>query len=294
MPHFVAAAIAILQGLGMPPTQTNVNLLDAWIRCEKGDTGNAWQWNNPLNTTMPGYGGQDVPGNSAGVKIYPSQSLGVQATVATLTNGDYGDLVDGLKTSNAHIFFSGTGLRQISTWGTNPSCVQAVYQSLPPPSVPTTRTTTSTTSTSTVVRVVPLTGTPMTVIPSTSTSTHTTSPTTSTPATYAVTATTGVGYPVYNFYSGTGVTVKQEFTSIPASEQHLPFNDRLRQALPTTAYQAEPLVRTSGIPSTATTATPSVLPWIVGGLAAYAIIESNPQWKQKWFGEYGQTPIVPL
>ena len=293
MANFVAAAVAILQGMRVTPTQTNVNLLDAWIRCEKGDHGDAWQWNNPMNTTMPGYGGQDVPGNSAGVKIYPSQALVVQATVATLTNGYYGDLVDGLKTSNAHIFFSGTGTQQMGTWGTNPSCVQAVYQSLPQPSIPTTSHP-STSSTSTVVRVVPLTSTSITVVPTTSSVTYTTSPTTSTPATYAITSTSGVGYPVTNFYTGSGVTVHQEFTSIPASEQRLPFNERLRQSLPTTAYQAEPIVHTAGIPSTATTATPSILPWLLGGLAAYAIIESNPQWKQKWFGGDGQTPMFPF
>ena len=42
MPNFRAAAIAILQGMDVIPTNTNVNLLDAWIRCEKGDNGDAW------------------------------------------------------------------------------------------------------------------------------------------------------------------------------------------------------------------------------------------------------------
>lgn len=283
MPNFRAAAIAILQGMDVIPTNTNVNLLDAWIRCEKGDNGDAWQWNNPLNTTIPGYGAVSNA-NSAGVKIYPSPAQGIAATVATLQNGLYPDVVHGLQTSNPSIFFSRSGLSQIGTWGTNPGCVQSVYQTLPSPGISTTGTpTTSTPSTSRI-----------TVVPSTSTVFVTPTSTTSTPTTsYAIVQTAGVGYPITNFYTGTGVTVRQEFTSIPPVEQTLPFNERLRQAIPTTAYQAEPIVRTSGIPTTATPA-PSILPWILGGLLLYGMVEANPRWRQTVLGGHDEPLSGPF
>jgi hypothetical protein len=123
-----AAAQAILQGLGAAVTPTGLALLEAWIACEKGDTGDAWQWNNPLNTTQPGYGGVDVAGNAAGVKIYPSQAAGIQATVATLTNGRYPHLLAGLLQGHAATFFARP--QELATWGTDPTCVQQRYQAL--------------------------------------------------------------------------------------------------------------------------------------------------------------------
>lgn len=49
---------------------------------------------NPLDTTEPEPGAGDY--NSAGVRNYVSLAQGVQATVATLTNGDYGEVLAAL------------------------------------------------------------------------------------------------------------------------------------------------------------------------------------------------------
>jgi len=69
-----------------------------------------------------------VPGNPAGVQQYPSAALGVQATVATLTNGDYPHLVAGLMQGSAAQFFSRP--QELATWGTDPACVQPRYREL--------------------------------------------------------------------------------------------------------------------------------------------------------------------
>jgi hypothetical protein len=132
---FLDAAQAILQGLNIQPTPVNLRLLASWIWSEKPHgAGDGWQWNNPLNTTMAGYGGVDVPGNPAGVKQYPSQSAGVAATVATLKLPYYATLVQALETSKPDVFFSPAGKAAIQTWGTDPATVEAVYHDLVLPS----------------------------------------------------------------------------------------------------------------------------------------------------------------
>lgn len=128
---FLDAAQAILQGLNIQPTPVNLRLLASWIWSEKPHgAGDGWQWNNPLNTTMAGYGGVDVPGNPAGVKQYPSQAAGVAATVATLKLPYYATLIQALETSKPDVFFSAAGKAAIQTWGTDPETVQAVFNDL--------------------------------------------------------------------------------------------------------------------------------------------------------------------
>lgn len=128
---FWQAASAILARLGASRTITNLKLVACWSYCEKPHTGAAaWQWNNPLNTTEPGYG-ETGSVNSAGVKIYATQADGVAATVATLTNGRYPQLVSALKTSNAGQFFAATS--EMATWGTDLACIHADYGSISPP-----------------------------------------------------------------------------------------------------------------------------------------------------------------
>ena len=128
--NFYAVAWDLLDALKFTRTDTNVNLLVAWAYCElKTGSGNPWAWNNPLSTTQPGFGG--TPANSAGVMRYPTQAAGIAATVATLTNGRYGQIVDALKTSNASEFFAARG--EMATWGTNLACIQEKYDHLPPP-----------------------------------------------------------------------------------------------------------------------------------------------------------------
>jgi hypothetical protein len=129
---FYQAADAILARLGAPRTITAVNLVVAWSYCEKPHyPGGAWQWNNPLNTTEPGYGRVGTA-NSAGVGIYATPADGVAATVATLTNGHYPTLVQALRTSNAGLFFSASGSADMRVWGTDMGCIAQTYQSLGP------------------------------------------------------------------------------------------------------------------------------------------------------------------
>ena len=128
---FYQTAQAILEKLGATPTATNLNLLVAWSYCEKPHySGSSWQWNNPLNTTEPGFGATTSV-NSAGVKQYPTKSEGIAATVATLSNGRYSNLVTALKNSNSSLFFAQTG--EMKTWGTQLSCIQSTFGSLSHP-----------------------------------------------------------------------------------------------------------------------------------------------------------------
>jgi hypothetical protein len=91
-------AVALLQQLNAPVTQSNVQFLIAWADEEGGNWHNAASF-NPLNTT------EDAPGavsmNSVGVKAYGSWDQGIAATVSTLKNGDYGDIIASLQGGDA-------------------------------------------------------------------------------------------------------------------------------------------------------------------------------------------------
>lgn len=90
--HAQSFAAATLKGLGAPVTPANIQSLLGWMQRE-----NTAAANNPLATTQPAPGATDLPGNSAGVKNYPSFQHGVNATVATLQNGYYPNIVSQLK-----------------------------------------------------------------------------------------------------------------------------------------------------------------------------------------------------
>lgn len=107
-------AQAILRGIGAPVTPQNLRFLAAWQRAEGGGTANNANW-NPLNTTQPAGGAGSI--NSVGVRSYRSADQGIRATVATLLNGHYGDIVSGLRSGRAsaeQLAHSGG----LSTWGT--------------------------------------------------------------------------------------------------------------------------------------------------------------------------------
>lgn len=257
--HSTDAATSILAALGVSPTAVNVGLLQAWITCEKGTTGDAWQWNNPLNTTEPGYGSTGTV-NTAGVRVYPTAADGVAATAATLLNGYYPLLVQGLRTSDAATFFSAPN--EISTWGTDPACVQAVYAGLGLPTMaPTTGTPT-------------VTGTGITV---------TAAGITVTPAeTGAVSSPAPLGtvtlYP-YAAASPPMVTPLPEYAPTQAFANELPFNERISAALPTAPYEAQPLER-QVVPTTAPA--PSVVPWVLlAGLGVGYLVVEHRRWTMK-------------
>lgn len=104
----------ILRGIRAPVTPQNVRFLDAWQRAEGGGTANNANF-NPLNTTQGAAGAGSI--NSVGVKSYRSGGQGIAATVQTLLNGHYGDIVSGLRSGRA----SANQLahsHSLSTWGT--------------------------------------------------------------------------------------------------------------------------------------------------------------------------------
>ena len=80
----------ILKGVGAPVTPANLQFVNAWARAEGGRASN-----NPFNTTQPAGGASSY--NSVGVRNYVSPQQGIQATIQTLNNGRYGDILSALR-----------------------------------------------------------------------------------------------------------------------------------------------------------------------------------------------------
>lgn len=81
---------AILKGVGAPITKNNLLYFYAWRQAEGGKA-----LHNPFNTTQKASGASDY--NSSGVKNYVSSEQGVAATVKTLLNGRYEEIISCLK-----------------------------------------------------------------------------------------------------------------------------------------------------------------------------------------------------
>jgi hypothetical protein len=127
-------ARAVLLRLNAQPDNTNMNLMTAWIAYEHGWTWNGYG-NNPMNTTLRTAGSRPLPGNSAGVQLYPTKAAGVQATADTLTqaNPSYGGLVAALRSGDANAFFAADS--ELAAWGGNAQYgphLRAVYDSMGP------------------------------------------------------------------------------------------------------------------------------------------------------------------
>jgi hypothetical protein len=126
-------ALAILHGLGAPITPGGVAILVAWQACEGGVAQSAGH--NPMNTTLAVPGSRPLPGNPDGVQLYPSEGIGIAATVRTLQNGDYPRLVAALRAGSPAAFVAAAP--EIQTWGTNPACIaRRLGQALPMASPP--------------------------------------------------------------------------------------------------------------------------------------------------------------
>lgn len=101
--------------IGAPVTATNVGTIVQWSNGEGG--GGRF---NPLNTTEGGFGGTNLPGNSAGVKNYPTYESGldanVQAFVSGLRNHGYQHILDALMAQDQAAAFR--AINQ-SPWGTH-------------------------------------------------------------------------------------------------------------------------------------------------------------------------------
>ena len=92
----------ILRGIGAPVTKGNLLVMRAWHASEGGPKVGAF---NPFNTTqVTDRNGRPLPHTAApGSKVasYPDASVGVAATIATLENGYYDEVVRAFKQGNA-------------------------------------------------------------------------------------------------------------------------------------------------------------------------------------------------
>lgn len=102
--------LQILRGVGAPPTPENVRYINAWAQAEGGRAEN-----NPFNTTQPGYG-ETGDYNSVHVKRYGTPQGGIQATIHTLQNGHYGNILAALKQGTSAM--ADAQALAASPWGT--------------------------------------------------------------------------------------------------------------------------------------------------------------------------------
>lgn len=82
--------VSVLEGIQAPVSDAHITGLAAWHKAEGGTA--TW---NPLNTTQSATGATDY--NSVGVKNYPNEAIGVSATIKTLLNGNYPNILDALR-----------------------------------------------------------------------------------------------------------------------------------------------------------------------------------------------------
>lgn len=93
------------------PTAATVAFVVAWTRAEDAclrecGYSSAFERNNPLNSTMPGYNAIDTI-DEDGVKNYPTYEDGMQATLATIRLGYYTEIVAGLQTNDPERAYNG-------------------------------------------------------------------------------------------------------------------------------------------------------------------------------------------
>lgn len=110
MAQFADFVPLLLRALNAPNTPQNRLFLQLWQRAEGGSAAN-----NPFNTTEGSPGATNY--NSVGVKNFPTSQAGLRATVATLENGRYGNIIDLLRSGHATAKQEGTALAD-SPWGT--------------------------------------------------------------------------------------------------------------------------------------------------------------------------------
>ena len=110
-------ANGVLAGLGAPATASNVQLIENWASNNE-NTAAAF---NPLATKQKVAGSYDLPGNSPGdlskVQQYANMQDGITATVKTLKNGYYSDILAAFKAGNASEQNASGALKQgLKTW----------------------------------------------------------------------------------------------------------------------------------------------------------------------------------
>ena len=105
-------ATSLLKVLGIAPNANNVNAIQAWARAEGGHWHNSAAY-NPLNTTQNAAGATSM--NGVGVKAYKNWQQGLNATIQTLNNGRYGNILNALRSGSAYDIAKAV---QQSPWGT--------------------------------------------------------------------------------------------------------------------------------------------------------------------------------
>ena len=109
-------SIDLLGRLGAPVTIDNVRALAAWVGAE----GNNARFRNPLATTMGAPGARNV--NDHGVKGYPTDEIGLDATVRTLRNGLYDGIVAALQQGDSAVRV--VVAVAASPWGTGANAIR--------------------------------------------------------------------------------------------------------------------------------------------------------------------------
>ena len=117
---------SVLKGLGAPVTDENMKFLYAWRQAEGGKARN-----NPFNTTQSKPGSsfynclkKGISGCKAGVRNYASSQDGIDATIKTLKNGRYQNIINSLKSGNS-AEQSALALKS-SPWGTGELALKVV------------------------------------------------------------------------------------------------------------------------------------------------------------------------
>lgn len=120
-------AAGLLAGLGAATSSEAVEALWAWSNAETAPY-DLMRWNNPLDTTQRWAG--SISANSVGVQRYPTIQAGIEATVATLTNGYYPIIVAHLVNGVPRQEWS-DACTELSRWGTGCGWLRAVYGPAP-------------------------------------------------------------------------------------------------------------------------------------------------------------------
>ena len=117
---------SILKGIGAPITDENMKFFYAWRQAEGGKARN-----NPFNTTQSKPGStfynclkKGVSGCKSGVRNYLSSQDGVDATVRTIKNGRYQNIINSLKLGDS-AEKSALALKS-SPWGTGELALKVV------------------------------------------------------------------------------------------------------------------------------------------------------------------------
>ena len=119
-------AAALLKALGIHQTPGAVRAITGWENAEGGHWHNDARF-NPLNTTQPAAGAGNT-GTQGNIKQYRNWQQGIQATVETLRNGRYNNILGALRSGNADAV---AGAISQTPWGTSGDLVRRTIASTP-------------------------------------------------------------------------------------------------------------------------------------------------------------------